>query len=288
MAIERRLFGRSGHESSRILFGAAALKQCDQGVADRVLDLLFEYGVNHIDTAPRYGDAELRIGPWMARHRNDFFLATKTDQRSYDGAREQIRRSLDRLQTDHVDLMQMHALFHLDEWDQAMGEDGALRASVEARDEGLVRFIGVTGHGWTVPAMHRRSLERFDFDSVLMPWNWQMAGHRGYGADFQRTREMCRQRNVAVQTIKSIARGAWAAGAEQNRSTWYQPLEDEDDIRAAVHWVLAEEDLFLNSVGDTDLLPLVLKAADQTVIAPTEAAMSTLSDRAGLATIFGI
>ena len=288
MAIEKRMFGRTGHESSRVLFGAAALKDCDQGVADRTLDLLLEYGVNHIDAAPRYGEAELRIGPWMARHRKDFFLATKTDQRSYEGARDQIRRSLDRLQTDHVDLMQMHALFHPDEWEQAMGEDGALRAIVEARDEGLVRFIGVTGHGWTVPAMHRRSLDRFDFESVLMPWNWQMAHHRGYGEDFQKTRQMCRERNVAVQTIKSIARGAWAASVDQNRSTWYQPLEDEDDIRTAVHGVLAEEDLFLNSVGDTDLLPLVLKAAANREQMPSAAAMDAMAQRAGLSTIFGI
>lgn len=288
MAIQKRMFGRTGHESSRVLFGAAALKDCDQGVADRTLDVLLEYGVNHIDAAPRYGEAELRIGPWMARHRKDFFLATKTDQRSYDGAREQIRRSLDRLQTDHVDLMQMHALINPDEWDQAMSEDGALRAIVEARDEGLVRFIGVTGHGWTIPTMHRRSLERFDFDSVLMPWNWQMKDHRGYGEDFQKTREMCRERNVAVQTIKSIARGAWAASVDQNRATWYQPLEDEDDIRTAVHWVLSEEDLFLNSVGDTDLLPLVLKAADSLDSTPSAAVMDAMAQRAGLSTIFGI
>lgn len=288
MAIQKRMFGRTGHESSRVLFGAAALKDCDQGVADRTLDVLLEYGVNHIDAAPRYGEAELRIGPWMARHRKDFFLATKTDQRSYAGAREQIRRSLDRLQTDHVDLMQMHALINPDEWDQAMGEDGALRAIVEARDEGLVRFIGVTGHGWTIPTMHRRSLERFDFDSVLMPWNWQMKDHRGYGEDFQKTREMCRERNVAVQTIKSIARGAWAASVDQNRATWYQPLEDEDDIRTAVHWVLSEEDLFLNSVGDTDLLPLVLKAADTMDSTPSAAVMDAMAQRTGLSTIFGI
>ena len=288
MAIEKRMFGRTGHESSRVLFGAAALKECDQGVADRTLDVLLEYGVNHIDVAPRYGEAELRVGAWMPKHRKEFFLATKTDQRDYEGARTQIRRSLDRLQTDHVDLMQMHALINPDEWDQAMGEDGALRAIVEARDEGLVRFIGVTGHGWTIPTMHRRSLAQFDFDSVLMPWNWQMKDHRGYGEDFQKTREICRQRNVAVQTIKSIARGPWAAGVSQNRACWYQPLEDEDDIRAAVHWVLAEEDLFLNSVGDTELLPLVLKVAAERAAMPSIAAMESMAERSGLQTIFGI
>ena len=288
MAIEKRMFGRTGHESSRVIFGAAALKECDQGVADRTLEVLFEYGVNHIDVAPRYGDAELRVGAWMPRHRKEFFLATKTDQRSYKGAREQIRRSLDRLQTDHVDLMQMHALINPDEWDQAMGEDGALRAIVEAREEGLVRFIGVTGHGWTIPTMHRRSLKRFAFDSVLMPWNWQMKDHRGYGVDFQETREMCRKRNVAVQTIKSIARGPWAAGVTQNRACWYQPLEEEEDIRAAVHWVLAEEDLFLNSVGDTELLPTVLKVAAERGEMPTVSSMEAMAKRSGLQTIFGI
>ena len=288
MAIEKRMFGRTGHESSRVLFGAAALKECDQGVADRTLDVLFEYGVNHIDVAPRYGEAELRVGAWMPRHRKEFFLATKTDQRDYKGAREQIRRSLDRLQTDHVDLMQMHALINPDEWDQVFSEDGALRAIVEARDEGLVRFIGVTGHGWTIPTMHRRSLAQFDFDSVLMPWNWQMKDHRGYGDDFQKTRAICAERNVAVQTIKSIARGPWAAGATQNRACWYQPLEDEDDIRAAVHWVLAEEDLFLNSVGDTELLPLVLKVAAERGAMPSVAAMQAMAERSGLQTIFGI
>src|SRR5918992_1095794 len=163
MAIEKRPFGRTGHMSSAVIFGSAALKTTDQGVADRVLDLLFEYGVNHIDTAPRYGDAELRIGPWMDRHRAAFFLATKTDQWSFEGAKAQIRRSLERLRTDHVDLLQLHALIHPDQWEQALSPGGALDAVLQAREEGLVRYIGVTGHGWTVAAMHRLSLERFDF-----------------------------------------------------------------------------------------------------------------------------
>ena len=187
MTIEKRHFGRTGHMSSAVIFGSAALKAADQGTADRVLDLLFEYGVNHIDTAPRYGDAELRIGPWMDRHRDRFFLATKTDQWSFEGAKAQIRRSLERLHTDRVDLLQLHALIHPDQWEQALAPGGALDAVLQAREEGLVRFIGVTGHGWTVAAMHRRSLERFDFDSVLMPWNWFCAHHPTYAADFEGT-----------------------------------------------------------------------------------------------------
>ena len=172
--IEKRRFGRTGHMSTATIFGAAALKNVSQGEADRALDLLLEYGVNHIDTAPRYGDAELRIGPWMRAHRGDFFLATKTGQRTYTAARDEIRRSLDRLRVDSVDLLQLHSLAHPGEWEIAMGTGGALEAAVEARAEGLTRFIGVTGHGWTIASMHLKSLERFDFDSVLMPWNFVM------------------------------------------------------------------------------------------------------------------
>ena len=213
MAIEQRPFGRTGHLSSSVIFGGAALGRVDQATADRVLELLLEFGVNHIDTAPSYGDSELRIGPWMDRHRDDFFLATKTRERDYAGARAEIHRSLERLRTDRVDLLQLHALYHPDEWEHALAPGGALDAAREAREQGLIRFIGVTGHGWTVAAMHRRSLERFDFDSILLPWNWQCAHHETYAADFEATVALCAQRRVAVQTIKALARGPWAAGA---------------------------------------------------------------------------
>ena len=288
MTIERRTFGRTGHQSSAVLFGAAALARVDQATADRVLDLLFAHGVNHIDVAASYGDAELRVGPWMDRHRDEFFLATKTGQRDHAGAYAEIRRSLDRLRTDHVDLIQLHALIHPDEWEQALSPGGALEAAIQAREEGLVRFIGVTGHGWNIAAMHRRSLERFDFDSVLMPWNWYAAHHESYCRDFEQTAKICAERNVAVQTIKSIARGPWAAGINRNHNTWYQPLENEEDIRAAVHWTLARPGIFLNSVGDVDLLPAVLRAADELVTPPGDAFMAGLSERVGLSSIFGI
>lgn len=289
MAIARRPFGRTGHDSSAVIFGAAALGKVDQPTADRVLDLLLEHGVNHIDVAASYGDAELRIGPWMDRHRGDFFLATKTGQRDRAGARDEIHRSLERLRTDRVDLLQLHSLSHPDEWEQAMGPGGALEAAVEARDQGLVRFIGVTGHGWTIAAMHRRSLERFPFSSILMPWNWFCSQHRTYRPDFEATLALCEERGVAVQTIKSIARGPWAAGAERNRSTWYEPIEDEDAIEAAVHWVLARPGIFLNSVGDVNLLPAVLRAAGSAgQDVPDEALMAGLSQRQGLSSIFGL
>jgi aryl-alcohol dehydrogenase-like predicted oxidoreductase len=287
MTIQKRTFGRTGHESSAVLFGAASLAQVDQATADRVLDLLFAHGINHIDVAASYGDAELRVGPWMDRYRDEFFLATKTGKRDRAGAYDEIRRSLDRLRTDHVDLIQLHALYHPDEWDQAMSPGGALEAAIQAREEGLARFIGVTGHGWTVAAMHKRSLERFDFDSVLMPWNWYAAHHETYGRDFEETAKICAERNVAVQTIKSIARGPWAAGVKHNRNTWYEPLENEADIHAAVHWVLGRPGIFLNSVGDVDLLPAVLRAADDLATPPGDGFMAGLSERVGLSSIFG-
>jgi predicted aldo/keto reductase-like oxidoreductase len=224
----------------------------------------------------------------MDRHRGDFFLATKTAERDHAGARDEIRRSLERLRTDRIDLLQLHALTHPDEWERALGPGGALEAAVEAREAGLVRFIGVTGHGWTVAAMHRRSLERFAFDSVLLPWNWFCARHPTYAADFEATVALCEARGVAVQTIKAVARGPWAAGAARTRATWYEPLEDEDDVRAAVHWVLARPGIFLNSVGDVDLLPAVLRAADELGAAPADAVMAQMSERTGLSSIFGL
>ncbi len=288
MTIERRPFGRTGHLSSAVVFGGAALASADQATADRVFELLQDFGVNHIDVAASYGNAELRIGPWMERHRDDFFLATKTGQRDYESAKAEIRRSLERLRTDHVDLLQLHALIHPDEWDQALSPGGALDAAVEAREEGLVRHIGVTGHGWNVAAMHYRSLERFDFDSVLMPWNWNASQHRTYAADFERTVALCQERNVAVQTIKSIARGPWAAGANRNHTTWYQPLENEDAIATAVQWVLARPGIFLASAGDVDLLPAVLRAADSEFAMPSDTVMAGFNQQNGLASIFGL
>ena len=288
MAVAKRPFGSTGQMSSEVIFGGAALWTETQDTADRVLDLLLEYGINHIDTAPRYGESELRIGPWMDRHRGDFFLATKTAERDCQGAKDSIARSLDRLRTDHVDMLQLHALFHPDQWEQALSPGGALEAAIEARDQGLTRFIGVTGHGWTVAAMHRRALERFDFDSVLMPWNWFAANHPMYAPDFESTAAFCLENGVAVQTIKSCARGAWAAGAEKTHTTWYEPLSEAEDIRTAVEWVLGHPDIFLISTGDVDVLPKLLAAAADRGPMPNTAAMEALAERAGLSSIFGI
>jgi aryl-alcohol dehydrogenase-like predicted oxidoreductase len=258
--IEKIPFGRTGHHSTRTLFGAAALSQVTQAEADRTLDVLLEYGVNHIDTAASYGEAELRIGPWMAQYRSHFFLATKTGERSYAAARDQIHRSLERLRVEQIDLIQLHNLVEPQEWEMAMGPGGALAAAVEARQEGLVRYIGVTGHGTTVAAMHKKALERFDFDSVLLPYSYAMMQNPAYAADFESLLALCRQRNVAVQTIKSITRGPWGH-QPQSHATWYEPLTEQGDIDTAVHWVLSRPGLFLNTAGDIGLLPKVLSAA---------------------------
>jgi aryl-alcohol dehydrogenase-like predicted oxidoreductase len=266
--IERIPFGRTGHDSSRIIFGAAALAFMKQEKADAILDLLLEQGVNHIDTAASYGDSELRVGAWMPRVRDRFFLATKTGERTCEGARRSLARSLERLRVDHVDLIQMHNLVDEAEWDTAMGPGGALEALVEARAQGQVRFIGVTGHGTRVAAMHRRSLERFPFDSVLLPYNFTMLGIPQYAADVEALLALCESRGVAVQTIKAVARRRWE-GEAQPRFSWYEPLRDADAIHRAVRFVLSRPGLFLNSSSDATLLRGILRAASTPGVAPT-------------------
>jgi aryl-alcohol dehydrogenase-like predicted oxidoreductase len=278
-------FGRTAHASTRIIFGAAALWQVSQAEADRALDLLLEYGVNHIDTAASYGDSELRIGPWLARHRQHFFLATKTLERTRAQAREEFHRSLERLRTDHVDLLQLHYLVDPAEWEVALGPDGALEAAVEAREQGLTRFIGVTGHDLVAPAMHLRSLERFDFDSVLLPYNYLLMQNSGYAADCQALLALCQKRNVAVQTIKGLARGPWG-DKPHTHTTWYEPLAEQADVDRAVHWVLGRPGLFLNSAGDLSLLPKILDAAGRFQAAPAEAEMAKMAATRGMTPLF--
>src|SRR5215213_5955617 len=270
MAIATLTFGRTGHESTRTIFGAAALARVTQDEADAALEQLFARGVNHIDTAASYGDSELRLGPWMERHRGRVFLATKTNQRTYAEARAQIHQSLDRLHVESVDLIQLHNLVDPEEWAVAVGPDGALRAAIEARDEGLVRYIGVTGHGVEAPRMHLRSLEQFGFDSVLLPYNVVMMQNPAYAADFEALLQRCAEQDVAVQTIKGITLGPWNE-RERTYRTWYEPLQDQGDIDRAVHWVLGREEVFLNTAGDLTLLPKILDAAERLAGRPSEA-----------------
>src|SRR5919201_4386957 len=222
-------FGRTGHQSTRIIFGAAALGRVSQDVADRALDVLLEHDINHIDVAASYGDAELRIAPWLKRYPDRFFLATKTGRRAAMEAREELQRSLDRLGVDHVDLWQLHNLVDPIEWDTALSPGGAIDAAVEAREQGLVRAIGVTGHGAQIAATHRRSLERFDFDSVLLPYNYLTMQIPYYAENFNALAATCKERNVGVQTIKSIAGRPWL-GRDRSHATWYEPLESQDNI----------------------------------------------------------
>ncbi len=258
--IERAPFGATGQESSRTIFGGAALWIDDVAKADRTLDVLLQHEVNHIDTAASYGESERMVGRWMGRHRDRFFLATKTGERTYEKAKDEFHRSLERLRADHVDLLQMHCLIDPDEWSQAMAAGGALDALVEAREAGLTRFLGVTGHGLNAPTMHRRSLERFPFDSILVPYNAPLMRLPDYAASFEALIGLCRERDVAVQTIKAIARRPKPEGAE-GYTTWYEPLMAQEDIDRAVSWVLRRPGVFLNTAGDVDLLPRVLDAA---------------------------
>jgi aryl-alcohol dehydrogenase-like predicted oxidoreductase len=271
--IERALFGATGHESSRVIFGAAALGDVTKADADRALELVLEHGINHIDVAASYGDAELRIANWLREH--DFFVATKTGERTYAAAREQIRRSLDRLGVDHVDSIQLHNLVDVIEWDIALSPGGALEACIEAREEGLVRFIGVTGHGLSVPKMHLRSLQRFDFDSVLCPYNFVQMQDPRYAETFQQLTARCAERNVALQTIKSLARKPWE-GRDHTAATWYEPLTEQPDIDLAVHWVLGNPQAFLLTTGDVDVLPKLLDAAERYAERPDDAEMAAL------------
>src|ERR1700716_3936603 len=285
MAIARADFGRTGHKSSRTLFGAASLSSVTQAAADRTLEVLLKHDVNHIDTAASYGDSELRIAPWLKREPGRFFLATKADKRDEKGAREEINRSLDRLGVDHVDLWQIHSLADPIEWDQALSPEGALDAAQAAREEGLIRFIGVTGHGAQIAATHRRSLDRFDFDSVLLPYNYITMQNSYYRENFEALLKTCQQRRVAVQTIKSIAHRPWME-RDHTRTTWYQPLESPDDIDQAVWWVLGRPGIFLNSVGDVDLLPLVLDAAERFEKRPSEADVAAMLERSKTQPLF--
>ena len=268
-------FGKTGHESTRIIFGAAAFSQVTQDDADRTMKLVLGAGVNHIDTAASYGDSELRLGPWMADHRHEVFLATKTEERTAGPAYDQIRRSLDRLRVDNVDLIQLHNLVDEGEWETALGAGGALEAAVRAREEGLVRFIGVTGHGLPVAKMHRRALERFPFDSVLLPYSFILMQNPEYAADFEALSAVCRERGVAMQTIKAITRAPWGE-RPHTTSTWYDPLRDQPSIDLAAHWVLGRPGVFLNTVGDITILPKVLDAGARFAGRPDEAAMEAL------------
>ena len=283
--LARRAFGATGFESSRVLFGAAALAAMKPARVEQTLALLEREGVNHIDTAAGYGDSELNLAGWLAQHRSEVFLATKTAERGGSEARAGLERSLTRMGVDHVDLIQLHNLVDREGWQKAMGAGGAVEALLQARDEGLVRFIGVTGHGTLAPSMHQRSLDEFEFASVLCPYNFSMMAQPEYAADFETLAKTCRQRDVALQTIKSLARRRWQA-TDGPKFSWYEPLTDGDAIRRAVHWVLSREDVFLNSSSDARLLEPTLIAAKEMIESPTNREMQRDSDTFAIEALF--
>jgi predicted aldo/keto reductase-like oxidoreductase len=273
--------------STRVLFGAAALGAMSQEDSDRVLATAVDYGINHLDTAASYGDAELRLAPLLSTRRDDFFLATKTGERRGEAARAELELSLERMGVSSVDLIQLHNLVEPDEWEVAHGPGGALEALVKAREEGLVRFIGVTGHGTRIPGMHLRSLERFDYDTVLFPYNYVLLENPAYRADAEALLELCASRDVAVQTIKSVARRRWADPSEPHQS-WYEPLTEPDAVDHAVRWVLSRPQLFLNSSSNTSIFDILLAAASgaSSHPAPTDQEMEADVAAQGIKTLF--
>jgi aryl-alcohol dehydrogenase-like predicted oxidoreductase len=283
--IDRVPFGSTGHDSTRAIFGGAALGRVSKSEADRALDTLLAHGVNHIDVAASYGDAELRVAPWLRRNPGTFFVATKTGERTYRAARDEIHRSLDRLGVDRVDSIQLHNLVDVIEWETALGPGGALEAAVEAREEGLVRFIGVTGHGLSVPEMHRRSLERFAFDSVLLPYNYVQMQDPRYADRFEALAAVCAERSIALQTIKSLACRRWE-GRPATASTWYEPLTEQSDIDLAAHWVLGRPAAFLLTTGDVEILPRLLDAVERFERRPSDEEMGRLANRDEVSALF--
>lgn len=284
--IDKKLFGRTGHLSTRALFGAAAFARVSQEDADRTMDVLVEYGINHIDTAASYGDAEIRLGPWLKHNRKKVFLATKTEERTYSGAKEELYRSLDKLKVDSVDLWQMHVLVDPDEWNTAFSEEGALRAFIEAKEEGLVKFLGVTGHGITAPWMHLKSLEKYDFNSVLLPYNYPMLKNAEYRKGFENLAAKCREKNIALQAIKTLAKGPKPENYSANFTTWYEPVSRPEDIETAIHWAMGNEQIFINTASDIHLLPHILKAFTTYKNKIEEAEMEDFVQKLGITPLF--
>ena len=283
--IKTQPFGSTGHMSTRTIFGSFTLLKKNREKADEVLEFLLKCGVNHIDTAPSYGDAELNIGPWMKHHRKDFFLATKIDKRTYSDAREQFHQSLERLQVDHVDLLQLHNLTDIVGQEVVMGPGGAMEFLIEAKESGLTRFIGITGHGLQAPQMHKRSLSQFKFDSVLVPCNYPLMQNKDYAAEFNYLVSYCKENSIAVQTIKSVARGYWG-DRQRTHITWYEPLSDKETVSKFVHYVLSIPDIFLITAGDRQVLPLILEAAANFQDSPPDEVMQKLVEEHSIEPIF--
>lgn len=281
-----KTFGRSAHKSTRTIFGAFALSSINQKEADQVLELLFKFGINHIDTAPSYGESEIRIGPWMKQHRDKFFLATKTEGRTYKTAMAELNQSFQRMNVDSVDLWQMHNLINEEQWETALSPGGAIDALVEAKKQGMTKYIGVTGHGLAAPKRHLETLKRYDLDTVLLPYNFILMQNPKYASDFEELAKVCKERNVAIQTIKGIAKGLRPHGAHAHHNTWYAPITNQESIQKSVDWILGNEDIFLNTSGDKILLEQLLNAANNLNEKPSFEAMLALMKDEGIKPMF--
>ncbi len=268
LVIDRVPFGSTGHRSSRVIFGAAALSAMSQARSDETLAVARRFGINHIDTAADYGESELRLAPFLAQRRNEVFLATKTGERSGDRARAQLERSLERMGVADIDLIQLHNLVEEEDWRTAFSPGGAVEALFQARTEGLCRHVGVTGHGLRIARMHLRSLAEAPFASVLFPWNHALAAVGEYAADVERLRGVCVERGVAMQTIKSVARRRWDDPGAR-RFSWYEPIPEGEALDRAVAFVLSQSDLFLNSSSDARLLQATCEAASGLATMPS-------------------
>jgi len=261
MTMETRRFGRLGHLTSVLVYGGAALGDVPDEVADRSIELALEAGINHFDTAADYGDSELHLGRWMGRIRDRIFLATKTGDRTSSGAYDSIRRSLERLRVSHVDLIQLHAVGDLEDLDRATRSGGAIEGALKAKEEGLVGGIGITGHGIGAPATHLEALRRFPFDSVITPWNYRLAQEERYQHDVDALMEEITAQDVGLRVIKAIARNNWKTSEGATYSTWYEPMDEQAYVTAAVAFVLARPEVTgICTAGDVRLLPLLIQA----------------------------
>ena len=259
--METRRFGRTGHMSTIAIFGAAAFWEISQADADKVIEQVIGAGINHIDIAPSYGQAEERVGPWMPRERGRFFLGCKTMERSRQGAWDEMQRSLKRLQTESFDLYQCHAITTMEELDAITMKGGALEAFVEARDRGLTKYIGITGHGVDAPKIYLEALRRFDFDSILFPLNFIQMGIPEFRKNAEELIAICRAKDVGTMVIKTITKAPWGE-REHTATTWYEPFDKTDEIQNAVNFALSYDVTGICTAGDTRILHMVLKACE--------------------------
>jgi aryl-alcohol dehydrogenase-like predicted oxidoreductase len=266
--MEKRTFGRTGHASTVAIFGAAAFYEISQEEADQTMERVIAAGVNHVDVAPGYGQAEERIGPWMARVREWFFLGCKTQQRTRADAAAELKRSLERLQVEDLDLYQLHAVTTMEELDLVTGPGGALEALVEARDRGLTRYLGITGHGLKAPRVFCEALRRFDFDTVLFPLNFVLYANPTYRREAEDLLAECRARDVGVMVIKAVARGPWGTRPRRH-TTWYEPFDGAEMVQRCVDFSLSQDVTGLCTVADVDVLLLFLDACER--FAPLDA-----------------